>query len=226
MVGDDSLKQREHRNVLHAVGRTHHGQQEDAYRNAGPGRNQDDRKAPEDERDAERHRKPPSLQRERAEGPDQASDPDRRGQIADGARARSEKLENADDDQYVQAAANERLGRGQEDQQPGCRLGHDRPESAGKQLAWPRHSRGGDHVDTALDEYPSQLRGGHEQRGRGDEEDDADVCNRDQDPCDKLGRQAETAGDRRGIGGRTLPGFTVGRTINLAGLGIVIFGRV
>src|SRR5882672_185306 len=37
----------------------------------------------------------------------------------------------------------------------------------------------------------------------------------DQDAGDELGRQAKTAGDRRRIGGRTLPWFTVGRTVGM-----------
>src|SRR6185503_18549765 len=119
--------------------------------------------------------------------------------------ARPEEPEGADDDQHVQAAADERLGRGQKDQEPSPRFGDDRAEAAGKQLAGRRRRPGGG-LDAAFDLYSQEQAGGDEQRTGSDEEDDTGVGNGDEDAGDKRAKEGAEALERRGrtVGGDQL----------------------
>ena len=180
VVGDDPLEQGEGGDVFDAVRGTDHGKQDHGCGEVGPGRRQRDRQAPEDESDAEGHCQPPSLEPECPESPEQPADPQCGGQVADRALAGIQQAEGADDDQHVQAAADEALGRDQTDDQPRLRRAGDDAKAGDQELARPGACVRRRHLNPTFDQHPLEQAGGDEQHHRGDEKDDAGFRDREQ----------------------------------------------
>ena len=89
-------------------------------------RDQHDRDAPEDEPPRKGRRKPLAAKRHGAERADQASGPDRGGEVSDDGRTPVEHLVGGHDEQDVQAPADERLRGDQAHEEPRARNLFDR----------------------------------------------------------------------------------------------------
>src|SRR5918911_840802 len=124
-------------------------------------RDERDRDAPKDEGDPERHGKPPSLQRHRPEGSEQATHAYRRRQVPDGTRAGPEQAENSDHDQHIEATADEGLRGGEGDEEPWPGRGGDEAEAVDHEVARAGGVSAWRRLDPAFDEHAL------EQAGRG-----------------------------------------------------------
>ena len=194
LVGDDALEEREACDVLEAVGGADNREEEDRDREVRLRGDQGDREPPEDERDAEQRRQPFSLERERAEGADQAAGAERGRQVADRAVVGVEDAEDGDHDQDVQAAADESLGAQEEDDQAGSRLAGEFAEPVEHQLPRSGLLRGG--LDPALDLDGCDECGCDEHGAGRRREHDAGVGRRDDHTCDQRPAERAEALDR------------------------------
>jgi hypothetical protein len=116
VVGNHALDERECGDVFDAVGGSDDCEQQDCRGEIRRGCDQHDRRGPEDQRPAERRCQPAASEPDRPERTQEAAGADRRCQIADLRCPAVEHLVRGDDDQHVQAAANERLCGDQRDE--------------------------------------------------------------------------------------------------------------
>ena len=197
LVRHDPLKQRERRDVLDAVRRTDDREQQDRDGEVAGRRHERDREPPEDERQAEGRREPAADERRRHERTDETAHAERGRQVAHGALARVEHLEDGDHDQDVQAAADEALGRDQGDDEAGLRLA-DHGCEAGEEHPPGIRRLGLREHEPALDpNRGEEHRRGRECEGAGGE-DDTGVGEREDQTRRERPEQRSKALDRRG----------------------------
>ncbi len=91
--------------------------------------------APEDERDAEGDGEAVASERHRSDRTDQAAYAESGGHVTDRLSTRVEHLERRDDDQDVQAAADEPLSKDQRDDETKARHARNRAKPRREQLA-------------------------------------------------------------------------------------------
>jgi hypothetical protein len=159
--------------------------------------NQDDRHPPGDEGEPEEGRESSAFERHRAQRSDQPANADRRGQVAHFCCAAVQDPENGDDDQNVQAAADERLRNGQPDEQSSVGGARDRAETRADDLQRAQVAGFGCEVDPSLDPDPAQQECRCEERSGADDEDDAGVGERDERGRQDRSHERSDALDRR-----------------------------
>ena len=137
------------------------------------------------------------FERHRSERAEQPADADRGGQIADLARASVKNTEDGDDDQHVQAAADESLCDAERDDQRsvGCardclEAGQDHPASG---LVLGRRGE----LDPALDPHPRERCSSRDEQSGADDEDDANISERDENARQQWSNEGAEAFDRR-----------------------------
>jgi hypothetical protein len=134
------------------------------------------------------------VERRCAEGSDQAAEPERGSEVPDRTVARVEHLEDRDDDQHVQAAADERLRRHQREYQPGRAAPHGL-EAAEQKLA--RIVSRGRLLDHALDvQRRKEQRASREHAARRSE-DDAGIADAHEHARQQRADECAEALDRR-----------------------------
>ena len=193
--------------VVDAVGLReppHRGQHGDRVRRRH-GRSQDERRRPgepgnhlvRDRRDPG-HRDEHEAHRQQHVGRQAQADADRRGQIADLGRASVKYTEDGDDDQHVQAATDESLCDAERNDQRsvGCarnclEAGQD-PPASGLILGRRREP------DPALDSHPCERCGCRDEQSGTDDEDDANVSERDESACQQWSTERADAFHSRG----------------------------
>ena len=195
--GDQPLEQREHGDVLDAVGRAHDREQHQSRGEVGTGGDQDQRQPPEHERQAELDGEPPALERHRPDRAEEPADADRRGQVAHLGGASVENLEDHDDDQDVQTAADERLGHDEPDHQASSRGAGDRAEPGHEHVSRPRAGWGCGELDPPVNAYAHEQGRGREQGCGAEDEHDTDVGDRDEHARRDRPEEGSEALDRR-----------------------------
>ena len=135
-VLDRALEQRVARDVHEDV--AHPDQGEGKYRDADvrPDRDQQERRAPEDDADQERHRQAPAAcEVYRRDRPDHAADPDGGIQPTDAGIAGPEHLDRDDHEQYGERTGDECLRREEPEDDPQVAVPRDRRDAGDDRLA-------------------------------------------------------------------------------------------
>ena len=169
----------------------------------GPRGQEHDRDSPECEREPKGDGKSPPSERQRSDRADQATDPDGRRHIADRFPTCIEDLECGDDDEDVEAAADEGLRNDQENDQAGPRCPRDGSKPSREDA--PRASLGSGRrgeVDAAFDLDPREERCAHKKCSGTEGEHEPDIRNGDEHARDQRSEECSQALDRRGRGVR------------------------
>ena len=199
LIRDDSLEQGEDGDILDAVGSTDNRKQEDRRREIGPGGDECDRHSPRHEREAEGDSKSSPSKRHRSDCSDQATNSDGGCHVADRFCTCIEDLECGDDDQDIEAAADEGLRNDQGHDQAGSWAARNRSKPGRKDLSCATLVVGGrSQVNAAFDSDPREENCGQKKPSGADGEDESDVHNRDEYAGEQGSKESPQAFDRRG----------------------------
>ena len=188
-VVDPALDHREARDVEDGVPGADHGQAEERPEDVRPGGDERDRRAPEDESAGERARQPsPADEPQADEAARQRAGAEGGVEEADARVARVEQLEGCDDEEDVEHAPDERLGREQADHEARARFVRQRARAREDVFDRPVPPGG----DERAGREPRDLECRPERDGGADREDDVEAAERQQDSCE---RRADEDGD-------------------------------